>query len=195
MSIQDKLVRRMCQPEADDGLASLLRLISISSKREVERQCRGMQITSDDFFHLLIAARDTAELAPYRYACHFVDIAPPHLFPNERDNAALTGGGIGSSAPGVGKFARKIFQLFKERRAFAAHLLFTPGGRYWHLFYFDQRDTEVAANHWRGGSHIHYSGDTFTNDRLDIVWERVRATPPALPPSVHIRYRQVPGGA
>jgi hypothetical protein len=177
-----------------DGFAQLLELFNIPTKREVERHCRKMEITSDDLFHMIIAGRDTTALAPYRYANHFAELRRPHLYPNEHDSAALQANGVGPLSPAAAKSVRKMFQLFEERRAFAAHFFFTPSHNHWHLLYFDQRDLETANNHWRpGGSHIHYSRESFTREPLIEVWQRVCSDPPTLPSSVHIRYRQLGG--
>src|SRR5690349_18052970 len=174
-------------PRDADCKNALIDLINLPTKREVEKFCREASVTSRELCDVLLAAR-VGGWAPYRYACHFDQLTPEHLLPTDRDNAALVANGPGPMGPGAQKFARKVSQLFSDRRIFAAHLLYLPSKEKWNLIYFDQRDMSVDANHWkRGGSHIHYSRESYVNDNLDNVWARVCSRPPKPPSSEHIR--------
>lgn len=101
---------------------------------------------------------------------------------------ALGRNGVGPLFLRAQRTVRKIDQIFKDRRLLAAHLFYSSGHKYWHMFYFDQRDYRVQGNHWEHGPHIHYTQDCFTKDPLDVVWQRVRAEKPEFPRSIHIRY-------
>ena len=169
----------------------MIELFNIDEKRSVKKYCRDLVVSSKDLFHIILAGRGGV-LEPYRYACHFSDVVPPHLPLQERDTQALASNGVGPLKKEAAKATKKIFQLFVERRMFAAHVFFTPSQRHWHLFYFDQRDTDTRENHWVvGGSHIHYSRESFTTKPLLAVWEQLCQQPPLLPGSIHIRYEQL----
>lgn len=171
-----------------EGLETLLRLLNIESKNEAKKYCRDLVIRSEDLSHIILTGR-VSGLHPYEYACHFDQIAPPHLTPTDQDFAALSANGVGPMSRAARKTATKIAQIFEDRRVFSAHLFYTPSGKYWHLFYFDQRDITIRGNHWKvGGPHIHYSRESFCREPLKDVWRNVCASPPQPPSSIHIKY-------
>jgi hypothetical protein len=170
------------------GLHRILQLFNIESKKEIKKYCRDLAIRSEDLFHIILVGR-VSGLETYKYACHFSEYSPKHLNPTERDLAALSANGVGPLSRDARKTVTKISQIFQDRRMFSAHLFYTPSKKYWHLFYFDQRDVSEIGNHWKlGGPHIHYSRESFSKEPLDQVWRRVCATPPEPPSSVHVRY-------
>jgi hypothetical protein len=172
------------------GLGRLLELFNIADKKSAKKHCRDLVITSKDLYHIIIAGR-TGILEPYRYACHFANIVPPHLPPSAKDHEALQTNGVGPLSPRAAKAMSKVMQIFKERRVFAAHLFFTPSHDFWHLLYFDQRDTDTSDNHWTvGGSHIHYSRESFCREPLPVMWRAVCEQPPRPPSSTHVRYEE-----
>lgn len=182
------LLAAMLERADRDGLEKILRLLNIEGKKELQKYCRDLVIRSEDMFHLILAGR-TSGLQPYKYACHFDQITPAHLNPTDQDFAALSTNGVGSLSRAARKTVTKISQIFQDRRVFSAHLFYMPSFKYWHLFYFDQRDVADTTNHWKiGGSHIHYSRESFCREPLAVVWAAVCASPPCLPSSVHIRY-------
>lgn len=63
---------------------------------------------------------------------------------------------------------------------------FLPSKERWHLLYFNQRD--MSGDHWKEGPHIHYSRESYTNDPLDTVWQRILAEEPKFPSSEHLRF-------
>lgn len=171
-----------------DGLEKLLQLFNIEGKRDVKKYCRDLVVRSEDLFHVILAGH-VSGLKPYKYACHFAHISPEHLRPTDRDLAALAENGIGPLSREARKTVTKISQIFQDRRLFAAHLFYTPSTKYWHMFYFDQRDVSDVANHWKvGGPHIHYSRESFCREPLAPVWRAVCSSPPRPPSSLHIRY-------
>ena len=139
-----------------DHLPALIQLLNVKSKNEIRRYSAGLVVHSQDLAALILGAQHGA-FAPYRYSNHFSDKVPPHMYPTEAEHAAISQNGIGEfRSRNAEKFASKIFQLFRERHVLSAHLFYTPGYRYWHLFYFDNRDIDGSNNHWRHGAHIHY---------------------------------------
>jgi hypothetical protein len=176
------------------GVGRLIELFNITDKTSAKKYCRNLVITSKDLYHIILAGRDSI-LEPYRYACHFTDIVPPHLPPNAKDREALQANGVGPLSPKAAKAFRKMSQILKDRRMFAAHLFFTPSHDYWHLLYFDQRDTNPYHNHWTvGGSHIHYSRESFCQKPLLSMWQAILEQPPRPPRATHVRYEDLREG-
>lgn len=174
--------------EPTEHFPSLLELFNMRSKNEVLRHCAGLVVHRQDLVSLILGAQHGA-LAPYRYANHFADTVAPHLQPTEAEHSAIQQNGVGKfQSRGARKFSSRIFQLFHERRVLAAHLFYTPNYRYWHLFYFDNRDTEESKNHWKHGSHIHYASDLWPNLSLQQAWTQVKGGHVSFPNKVHLRY-------
>ncbi|MBI5658174.1 MAG: hypothetical protein HZC43_01195 [Nitrosomonadales bacterium] len=152
------------------------------------RHCAGLVVHRQDLVALILVAQHGA-LAPYRYANHFADTVAPHLQPTEAEYSAIAENGVGEFRTyGARKFTSKIFQLFRERRVLAAHLFYMPNYRYWHLFYFDNRDTEESKNHWKHGVHIHYISDLWPKLSLHEAWAQVKSGHVAFPSKVYLRY-------
>ncbi len=174
----------------NSGVSRLIELFNINDKKSAKKYCRNIVITSQDLYSIILAGRDGI-LAPYQYACHFSDIVPSHLSPTVRDRAALQANDVGFHSSRTAKVISKIMQIPVERRMFAAHLFYPPSKDYWHLLYFDQRDTDSNDNHWSvGGSHIHYSRETFCRAPLLAMWQAICEQPPRPPSSTHVRYEK-----
>lgn len=169
---------------------TILDLFNLPDKKAVQKFCREATITNQEFASVAMAAH-AGILAPYKYARHFAELVPEHLIPAPGDSAALAANGVGPMGPAAQKFMNKVTQIFRDRRMFGAHLFYMPSKEIWHLLYFDQRDMSTDGNHWKQGSHIHYSRESYSNDPLDMVWERILATPPKPPASEHVRYVEV----
>ena len=75
-----------------------------------------------------------------------------------------------------------------ERKMLAVHLFYTPSKKYWHMFYFNQRDVDLYKNHWVHGPHVHYLNDTLTNAPLKTIWNNASSVKPSFTRSLHIRY-------
>lgn len=173
------------------GVSKLIELFNIDDKKSAEKHCRNMVISSQDLYNIILAGKDGI-LAPYQYACHFSDIVNSHLSPTARDREALQANGVGSYSPRTGKVINKIMQIPEGRRMFSAHLFFMPSHDYWHLLYFDQRDTDSNDNHWTvGGSHIHYSRESFCREPLQAMWQAICEQSPRPPSSFHVRYKKL----
>lgn len=167
----------------------LLELLNLKSKQDVMRHCSRLVVHRQDLVALILAAQHGA-LTPYRYASHFSDKVSSHLIPTKDEDMALRQNGIGEFRHrGAKKFASKVFQFFRERRALAAHLFYTDSQRYWHLFYFDNRDTKESANHWKHGAHIHYVSDLWSNLTMSEAWSQIMSGRVALSSKVHLRYQ------
>jgi hypothetical protein len=169
------------------NLEPLLELFNQARKADVHRHCRNLKIYGSDFAGLVLTAR-VAGIEPFEYICHFDDRIPAHLHPKPNEHVAIGRVKVGPLQGEARKFFRKVTQTFEERRLFAAHLFYTPNQRYWHLFYFDQRDTAKTRNHWRNGSHIHYANDLFHRQPLSEIWSRILGGETSFLKGTHIRF-------
>lgn len=141
-----------------------------------------------DLVGLIFAAQHGA-LSPYKYANHFERSLPRRLHPSPVEEDAVAMNGIGSfRSREAGKFASKVFQLFREQRSLAAHLFYTPNRKFWHLFYFDNRDTDEPKNHWKHGAHLHYVSDLWPELTMDSAWSQVLSGELSFASKLHIRY-------
>ena len=162
-------------------------LFNIESKRDLEKYCRDCVVRDVDFVAFILVAR-AGGLEPYRYACHFAERVPSHLRATDEELAALSLNGIGLLKGRARKAVSKTFQLYEDRRCFAAHLFYTPDYAYWYLFYFDQRDQAATENHWQHGSHIHLISSHWSNLTLEKVWQQVKAEHTDFASKIHLRY-------
>ncbi len=168
---------------------ALFEVLNFSTKRELERHCKNLIIYQQDLVALILATQHGA-LEPYRYANHFDRTTTSNLYPNDTERSAISKNGIGEfKTRGAKKFASKISQLFKEQRALAAHIFYSPNHRYWHLFYFDNRDTSEHGNHWKHGPHVHYVSDLWPELTLAEAWRQVTTGDFSFRNKLHIKYR------
>lgn len=181
----------MSDDDMTPGFKGLLDLINAPNKRDAQRICRDLVVESKDLFELIVAGRHGL-LPPYRYACHFSDYAPEHVIPTSGQISALSQHGPGEFTGEAKTAVNKLFQTFKDRRMFAAHLFYLPEQDYWSLFYFDQRDRSEFGNHWKiGGPHIHYACEAFTSDPMQAMWRKICQVSPNPPRAEHVRYRKI----
>lgn len=172
---------------SSQSFEDLVTLFNLNKKRDVEAHCRRLIIRSEEFADVLLAAR-VAGLGPYSYANHFIELAPASLEPSKEELQALGTNGLGKLNGKALKAIRKVDQMFRDRRLLAVHLFYARSQKYWHMFYFDQRDYSANNNHWIHGPHLHYSHDSFTREPLHEVWKKVCQPEPKFPKSVHVRY-------
>lgn len=165
----------------------LVGLFDITKKRDVERYCQSLVITSEDFADLILAGL-LGSVAQYEYVKHFHEIMPDQLIPKDSELDALANNGVGRIEKPAQKALSKLNQAYIDRRLLAVHLFYVPSQKYWHMFYFDQRDYKATGNHWKHGPHIHYTQDLFTNEPLSTVWAKATKENPEFPPSLHVRY-------
>lgn len=168
-------------------LEYLLPLFNVDKKRQLKQYCKDLEIHSNDFVALIFLGHDGA-LGPYRYANHFMDEVPQHLYPNAKEHAAIQDAKAGPSTGGAEKFIRRVRQLFEERRCVSAHLFYTPCHTYWNLFHFDQRDRSAEDNHWTHGPHIHMISSLWPGHTLKELWGKVISGDRNFPSGLHIRY-------
>jgi hypothetical protein len=168
-------------------LGKLLTLFNFEKKKDVEKYCRDAVFASLALSDIILAASDGG-LETYRYKSHFAELSPPHLEMTDVDLRALGMSRVGTLDDDARTAARKVSQMFVDRKLFAAHMFYTPNHDLWHLIYFTQRDIDRRSNHWVAGAHIHYSRESYANKPLKQVWADVCDDPPKPPRGEHIRY-------
>lgn len=159
-------------PDAD--VTALLTLCNLPSRSEVERYCRSLVIRPHDFTSFVVYSREGFFDPPYKYACAFRDRQPPHLIPTDQERAAIGASRVGQPLQDKAKKAlSKMIHMLHERRHFAAHLVYASNLAHWSFFYFDQRDTQAAGNHWEHGPHLHYVSSTWLPLDAATVYQQV----------------------
>jgi hypothetical protein len=173
-------------PDAD--ITNLLMLCNLRSKSEVEKLCRSLTIRQRDFVTFVVYAQ-SGVFDPYKYACAFRDRQPPNLIPTAKERAAISASGIGRPLQHKAKKAfDKMSQMFRDKRALAAHLIYTLDHAHWSLFYCDQRDTRAADNHWEHGPHLHFVSSIWIRLDAATVYQQVTHGKCRFP-AVHIRFQ------
>lgn len=170
-------------------LDGLLAIFEIRDKAELAAHLKTVTITKSDLANLILACQFERITL-----CHFPVFRhhhPTHLALNDKDLTALATNGVGEFTPRAKKTVNKISQMFDQRRLLNAHMFWPPhlpGD--WHLFYFDQRDTSEANNHWDNGGHIHLM-NMLTHPQIDPneLLERIlNEERPKLGGSFHVRW-------
>lgn len=164
-------------------------LLNLKSKKEIESFCKDWVIDSEKLSDFILAGMAGA-LSPYIHARYHVNLEPEHLHPTKDELKALGNSSVGKAEGKALKAITKAMQMFKQRKLISVHFFFHPSKKYWHIFYFNQRDTTDRNNHWNMGPHIHYTHDTFINATLDQVIEQITKDKPKLPKSIHIKYNK-----
>lgn len=171
----------------DKSLEKLLALFEFSKKSDVVNYCHTLTISSEGLSDLILAGHVNA-LDSFKYLSHFIDITPEDLEFSDDNFRALTESSAGKLSHQAQKTLKKLEQTYKTRRLLAVHLFYTESHKFWHIFYFDQRDYQAKQNHWEHGSHIHYTQDLFTNQPLSKIWSNITKEKPSFPPALHVRY-------
>ena len=168
-------------------------LIFADRKKEAQRIADQISIGRGDISSLIELSHTSFEHFPYFYAFKRFDTLPDHLHLTEQDLSALTrSNGHKGSDHGLQKALNKIFQFPEEANRSTAHLFYTGQHQFWHLFFFDIRDTRSVRPNWKGGPHWHYLSHLFTNKSCQEVWSGFcKDGRQALPKNgAHIRIRR-----
>ena len=162
--------------------AYLVELLSIDNKAALEKYSRKIEITGHDFAVLVWNAGSLG----YYHAIQHHDFQPEHLQPTDADIAGLR-------SKNAQPFMRKINQIFKDRRLLVSHLFYNSAR--WHLFYFDQRDTdEDPQNHWKRGSHIHFVNDLWPGYDPQKLWDIFSQADASVGGKLHIPFKRTEYG-
>ncbi len=164
-----------------------IKLMALERKKDIETFCRDWVISSEAFADFIFAGMSGA-IKPYKHWRHHVNLEPEHLWPTDEELNALGSNGLGKAEGKALKAITKITQMFEQRKLISVHVFYHPSKKFWHMFYFNQRDTSDDNNHWDLGPHIHYTHDSFINADLDKVVAQITQKKPKLPKSIHIKY-------
>lgn len=173
-------------------LETLLELLSITDKAELDRRCRTACVSRSELAALIYAC-DLGLLRWHHEAC-FQKSMPDHLKLRPGDTDKLIAGGIGPMDKDAKKVAAKVFQTFVERRMLSGHIFYTPDYSEWHLLYFNNRDVSPRRNHWEQGQHIHILNYLCTGRSAREVWGDFGVSAkPNLGGSRHVRFIYIDG--
>ena len=167
----------------------LQKMLEIDKKSELEKYCKSIVITQEDFARLVLSSHTMGYLHQIKYH----DFVPSHLWPTdeERNALGLSKAGESLSAPAK-KFVSKISEIFNERRYLVAHIFYNQNK--WHLFYFDQRDMEnMRGNHWKEGVHVHFVNYLWPNYDINKLWENFDKKDASAGDKLHIRFQRQGG--
>ena len=163
----------------------LVELLYIEKKSVLEKFAKKLEISQGDF----VALVSNAQTVGYFHQIKYHDFQPQHLQPTDEEISGLgkktSDGKISNEGQ---KFIRKVSQLFEQRRRLVAHIFYNPSR--WHLFYFDQRDTNNRSpNHWNYGSHIHFVNDLWPGYDRNDLWNLFDKADASIGGKLHIRFK------
>jgi hypothetical protein len=172
---------------AEPSLDSLRRIFSFEIKKDLERYCRNLTVSSDDFFNLVLACELSG--TPFLHAISYRNKVPSHLVPKDSEIEALKNAPAGTILSGeAAKAASKMSQSFEDRRYLVGHMFFSPDRSRWHFFCFDQRDLRLEGNHWEKGSHVHFVNWLWSKLNADSVWSNFVNTDDRPGAAIHLRF-------
>ncbi|CAB3780917.1 hypothetical protein [Paraburkholderia fynbosensis] len=154
--------------------------------KDVKKLCRDKTINVSDFVNIVVAC--DAGILPWLHQISHRDFLPPHLDLTEDDRRAIATNGVGRLNPVALKAFGKITQTFEERRFLVGHMFYLPDHTRWTFFYFDQRDTNVAENHFKGGAHVHAQSHLMPGRTPTEVWREFHEGNPDMKGSYHVRW-------
>ena len=162
----------------------LIKLFEIDKKKELEKYCKDLVISSDNFWSLI----NNSIKINYYYFRKFRDFVPEKLQIKHEDFDALSDLKLGEKIDGQAKiFFNKIDQMSIQRRFLIAHLFIKIDNKEkWHLFYFDQKD--LNDNHWRGGSHLHFVNYLWPNYNPNDIWDTFNKSNASIGGKLHIKF-------
>lgn len=179
----------------DQAPYGLEAIFAFSKLSDLRKHCRKIVIYGDDFANLIV--RCSVLTSPIGHMPIYRHHHPDHLALSDDDLAALVRNEAGPMGDAAMKAARKIRQMFNERRLFCGHLFWQihealEKPSIWHFFHFDEKSTSARSNHWKHGSHIHLMNhlthaDLALDDLLDTLDREAR---PWLSGGLHLRYHR-----
>lgn len=156
----------------------LQELLSISTKRDLEKFVREIKITKDDFVTLVWNAPSIGYLHDIQYRefrpadAHFEAdlLREPHEEQRRQNFRKVVG---------------QLSRIFDQRRLLTAHIFLNS--ERWHVFYFDQRDRQLSGNHWKHGPHMHFVNFLWPNYDPAELWETLQEAETKVRGKLHIR--------
>lgn len=168
-------------------IESFLKIFQFENKKDLIKYCKSLTIHIDDFINF-IGACESFNIG-MKHKIYQKDIIPDELNIPKDDINDIVKDFSSEAKKRSRKFARRTFQLFRVRRYLVAHVFYLPPGtKYWHFFYFDQRDINEENNHWNYGSHIHFINYLWTEYTAKSVWQEFMSKKPKFKNALHIRW-------
>lgn len=135
---------------------NLKTLLETTSKSDVEKYCRNLQLSEFELFLLV----HNCEQISFNHHSRFQEHVPDDRAIADSDRENLNKDDVHSF--------RKLFSVFQFRMRSHIHLF--GRGSEWHLFYYTYRDIdEKEKSHWKGGPHLHYISHLWTHYEKDKV--------------------------
>jgi hypothetical protein len=160
-------------------------LLAARRRKDVDRIADTVVIEAAEFYDLCI---NCSSLGLSRHS-KFQRFEPEQRRLTDEERARLLAPAGAPPAPATTeeeKVAAKVRQLFIEREHRAIHMF--ANSDVWHCFFFSFEDIADKANHWRGGSHVHFVNHVF-DPRLKrkAVWKALDERRHGVP-KVHVRF-------
>ncbi len=166
-------------------------LFEANSKKEVEKICSKLTITSSDMLYLVRLSEAKIIEFPYLHASKLIEETPVNVHLTKKNLETLKDNGVGSLGWDAKKAVSKLYQAPLQTKRTMAHLFYRPDHRFWHLFYFDQKDTYRVRNHWDYGPHLHYVNWLWPNLNCQDVWKSYCANAKkGIGSAEHIRFKR-----
>ena len=163
----------------------LRKLFAISSKKSLKAHASKITITQEEFVTLI----QNCNKIGYQHQIQSNDFIRDDLHPSEEQyqefHKSAKDGKINKKGR---KVMTKVTTIFEQRRFLVAHAFWNETR--WHLFYFDQKDTENRRqNHWIHGPHYHFVNDLWPNHTIEEFWKALETSKGDAGSSLHIRYQ------
>ncbi|MBX3513670.1 MAG: hypothetical protein KF748_01265 [Xanthobacteraceae bacterium] len=167
----------------ENGQLILEKIFLFDRLADLRKYIDTITISKSEFSDSIIACE--ARLIPWLHEISHRQFIPDHLHISEKDRDEMSKARVGQPLP---KAFRKIMATFEERRLLVGHLFYHEDPELWHLFYFDQRDTEADRNHWKEGSHLHLINClTHPRSSAEEVWQDFHDGNPKMKGALHVR--------
>lgn len=165
----------------------LLNIFQCDNKNDLKKHCKSLTIYMDDFVDLI----DLCESVNIglKHRIYQRDIIPPELVLEKNGIENVVNKSSSEENNRAKKLSKNEFQFFRVRRYLVAHVFYLPPGtKYWHFFYFDQRDIVENKNHWQYGSHIHFINYLWPEYTAKGIWQQFMTDKPKIKSALHIRW-------
>ncbi|MAF78796.1 MAG: hypothetical protein CME60_11580 [Halobacteriovoraceae bacterium] len=167
LGFNEKLRKKEKELREEGVPNSLFQLFNFTSKNEVKKYCRQIEIT-EKCLSLLIFNCDQIG---FSHESKFKKFVPEQVQYGREEIGLL--GSKDTSAKVRKKIMNKVDGTFNFRRNVNCHMF--TNGPMWHCFFFSYEDSQDLPNkepHWKHGTHIHYVSYIWDNDKCKL-WEKL----------------------
>jgi hypothetical protein len=146
---------------------SFVELFSQTSKNDVKKYCRVLEISQEDLFLLIYNCSQIG----FTHRGKFKKFTPEQFKYESGDVENL--GNLSTEEKDRKKIMNKISGTFAQRRNVSCHMF--ENGTMWHCFYFSYEDSQELPRkrqHWQFGTHIHYVSYLWDSNRNEL-WKKL----------------------